>query len=66
MKTSSVSMTDAKARLSELAERATSGEDVIITRRGRPIARLTKAFPERKPVELDVLKKLTGVSCRLA
>jgi len=60
MKTSSVNLADAKARLSELTERAASGDNVIITRRGRPIACLTMASPERKPVDLDVLKKLTA------
>ena len=60
MKTISVSLTDAKSRLSELVERAASGEDVMIMRHGRTIARLTKSSPEPKPVNLDVLKKLTG------
>ncbi|MFU8897241.1 MAG: type II toxin-antitoxin system Phd/YefM family antitoxin [Gammaproteobacteria bacterium] len=60
MKTISVSLTDAKSRLGELVERAASGEDIMIMRRGWPIARLTEASPEPKPVDLDVLKKLTG------
>lgn len=59
MKTSTVSLADAKARLSELAERAESGDSVIITRRGKPVARLTTAAPERKPVNIDALRQLT-------
>ena len=31
---------DAKSRLSELLDRVESGEDVIITRNGKPVARL--------------------------
>jgi len=36
---------ESKARLSELVERASRGEDVLITVRGRPKARLTRAAP---------------------
>jgi prevent-host-death family protein len=59
MTTGTVSLADAKARLSELVEHAQSGETVVITRRGRAVARLTTASPERKPVELETLKALT-------
>jgi prevent-host-death family protein len=34
---------EAKNRLSELLERAERGEEVIITRRGRPVAKLVPA-----------------------
>jgi len=34
---------ESKARLSELVERASRGEDVLITVRGQPKARLTRA-----------------------
>ena len=34
---------EAKTQLSALLERVAAGEDVIITKHGRPIARLTKA-----------------------
>jgi prevent-host-death family protein len=36
-----VSLADAKARLSELVERAAGGETVRITRRGKPVAQIT-------------------------
>ncbi|MYD71790.1 MAG: type II toxin-antitoxin system Phd/YefM family antitoxin [Acidobacteria bacterium] len=35
-----VSITQAKNHLSQLLQRAAAGEDVIITRAGRPVARL--------------------------
>lgn len=35
-----VNMHEAKTRLSELVRRAASGEAVVISRRGRPVARL--------------------------
>ena len=37
-----INIADAKAHLSELVERAAAGESVVLTRRGRPVAR--KAF----------------------
>ena len=40
-----VNITDVKARLSEIVDQVQSGEDVIITRMGRPVARLTAHIP---------------------
>lgn len=53
-------MRDAKARLSELAELAAVGTDVVIAKHGRPTARLTAAHTARKPVSLARLRALTG------
>jgi prevent-host-death family protein len=50
-----ISIDDAIARLSELVDRAASGEEIIITRRGCPIARLTalrSPGDQRKPGRL--------------
>lgn len=54
-----VSIADAKAHLSELADRAAAGETVVITRRGKPVARLSGAAQPRKPVDLGRLRRLT-------
>ena len=54
-----IPLADAKARLSELVSRAEAGEPVRITRRGRPVAELTAIRRERKPVDVDALKRLT-------
>lgn len=59
MRADTVNLADAKARLSELVEQAESGETVVITRRGKPVARLTTAAPRRKPVSLAMLTALT-------
>lgn len=48
----SYSLADAKARLSELIDRVEAGDTVEITRRGKPVARLTP--PERKLQKVDV------------
>jgi prevent-host-death family protein len=48
----SVGIYEARASLSKLVERALSGEEVVITRRGKPAVRLvpvTKTLPPRKP-----------------
>jgi prevent-host-death family protein len=42
----SIGAYDAKTRLSELLDRVAKGEQIVITRHGRPIARLV---PEHKP-----------------
>jgi prevent-host-death family protein len=40
-----VSVTDAKAQLTDLVRRAEAGEEVVLTRRGRAVARITAARP---------------------
>jgi prevent-host-death family protein len=37
-----VNIYEAKTRLSQLVEEAASGQDVVIARAGRPVARLTR------------------------
>jgi len=44
-----VNMHKAKSDLSQLVRRALSGEDVIITKAGKPVARLVLIRPERVP-----------------
>jgi prevent-host-death family protein len=39
----SIGIYEAKSRLSELVERAESGREVVITRRGKPVAKLVPA-----------------------
>ncbi len=36
---------DAKTRLSELLDRVERGEEIVITRHGRPVARLSRTGP---------------------
>jgi prevent-host-death family protein len=47
---------DAKTRLSELVEAASQGEEVIIAKAGRPLARLGPVESARKPVRLGLMK----------
>lgn len=45
----------AKTQLSRLIDRANAGEEVVITRHGRPVARLVSVEP-RQPRKLGLLK----------
>lgn len=38
-----VSLAEAKARFAEMIRRAESGEEIVLTRHGRPVAHLTSA-----------------------
>lgn len=64
MSTPLISLRDAKARLSELAERAAAGEDLVIAKHGHPVARLTAASRARKPIDLARLRALTDAMPR--
>ncbi|BBF93987.1 type II toxin-antitoxin system Phd/YefM family antitoxin [Blastochloris tepida] len=55
-----ISLADAKAHLSELVDRVEAGESIDITRRGKPVARLTAAAKRRQPVDLAALQALTA------
>lgn len=44
-----VNMHEAKSNLSRLVERAASGEEIVIGRAGRPVARLVAYEPTRPP-----------------
>lgn len=53
------SLSEAKARLSELVDLAAAGEPVVITRHGKPVLELVRPQAERKPVDADALRRLT-------
>lgn len=55
-----VSLADAKAHLSELVDRVEAGESIDITRRGKPVARLTAVAGPRKRIDADLLQTLTA------
>lgn len=51
-----VNIHEAKTTLSQLVEAAEAGEDVLIARAGRPVARLTRVRTGRRGVKLGTLK----------
>jgi len=55
-----INLADAKARLSELVDRVEAGDSINITRRGKPVARLTTVARARKRVDASRLRGLTA------
>ena len=55
-----VTLAAAKAHLSELVDRVQAGDTIDITRRGRPVARLTAVARPRKRIDLAMLEALTA------
>ena len=45
-----IKLADAKTRLSELVDRVEKGEEIVITRHGRPVARLSALERPKKPI----------------
>src|ERR1700709_414489 len=55
-----ISLADAKAHLSELVDRVEAGDSIEITRRGKPVARLTAVARPRKRIDAALLNALTA------
>ncbi|MER9212065.1 type II toxin-antitoxin system prevent-host-death family antitoxin [Mesorhizobium sp. M0663] len=55
-----VNLADAKAHLSELVDRVEAGDSIDITRRGKPVARLTAVARPRKRIDAVLLHSLTA------
>lgn len=54
-----IKLAEAKAHLSELVDRVEAGDSIEITRRGKPVARLTAVAAPRKPIDKTMLEALT-------
>ncbi|MGH7814172.1 MAG: type II toxin-antitoxin system Phd/YefM family antitoxin [Candidatus Binataceae bacterium] len=58
------SVREMKARLSLYLKRAAAGEEVTVTSRGRPVARLVRAAPERdieEPSAAEIRRRLAAI-----
>jgi prevent-host-death family protein len=55
-----INLADAKAHLSELVDRVEAGDSIDITRRGRPVARLTAVARPRRRIDAALLQSLTA------
>ncbi len=51
-----VNIYDAKTRLSQLVDQAAAGEDVVVSRNGKPLVRITQLVPTKTTVRFGVLK----------
>ncbi len=49
-----IGITEAKAKLSALIAAAERGEEIIITRRGKPVARIVAIAPKRLASRIDL------------
>jgi prevent-host-death family protein len=54
-----ISLTDAKAHLSELIDRVEAGDTIVIVRRRKPVAQLTAVARPRKRVDAALLQAVT-------
>ena len=52
----SVNIYEAKTRLSQLVDQAASGEDVVVSRNGKPLVRITRLEAPKRPIKFGVLK----------
>ncbi len=54
----SVNLAHAKAHLSELLDRVEAGEELVITRHGKPVAHLRPVASPKEPLDLEALAAL--------
>jgi PIN domain nuclease of toxin-antitoxin system/antitoxin (DNA-binding transcriptional repressor) of toxin-antitoxin stability system len=57
-----VNIFEAKTQLSKLIQMAENGEDVVIARAGKPVVRLTRLEPVKKPIVFGLMKGKIHVS----
>lgn len=53
-----VNLAQAKARLSELLYKVEAGEEVVITRHGKPVAHVRPAVEPKEPLDFEALAAL--------
>jgi prevent-host-death family protein len=52
---------DAKTHLAELLDRVEAGEEIVITRRGKPVARLAPLTQAEHPKADDIVARFTAL-----
>jgi prevent-host-death family protein len=53
---------DAKTRLSQLIDKAASGEDVVVCRNGKPLVRITQLIEPKRRIHFGVPKGKVSVA----
>jgi prevent-host-death family protein len=51
-----VNIYGAKTLLSQLVDKVVAGEDVVVSRNGKPLVRITRLDSGRRPIRFGVLK----------
>jgi len=58
-----VPISQAKAHLTELVRRAEDGEEIVLTRYGRPVVRLTRLAPRLDPAHRrDIMERIQAIA----
>ena len=57
-----VNIYDAKTRLSQLVDKAASGEDVVVSRNGKPLVRITRLEVPKRRIKFGLLKGKVSVA----
>ncbi len=57
-----IPVAEAKARFSELVKRAQAGEEIVVTRHGKPVARVVPAAVENELPRIGALKGLIRIA----
>lgn len=60
-----VGIYEAKSKLSQLVEKAEAGEEVILTRRGRPVAKIVNVAPSARKNRALLLREIRALSRRV-
>lgn len=60
-----VGIYEAKSKLSQLVEKAEAGEEVILTRRGRPVAKIVNVAPATKHNRALLLREIRALARRV-
>ena len=60
--TTAINIHEAKTHLSRLVERASAGEEIIIAKAGKPMARLVPLATAVKPKKLGLLRGKIGIA----
>ncbi len=51
-----VNIQNVKLHLSQLVDKVVSGEEIVVSRRGKPIVRITQLEPPKRVVKFGVLR----------
>ena len=57
-----VNIYDAKTRLSQLVDRAASGEDVVVSRNGKPLVRITRLQQPKRRIQFGLLEGKVSIA----
>lgn len=57
-----VNIHDAKSRLSQLVDKAAAGEDVVVSRGGKPVVRITRLKGAKREIRFGVLQGKVSVA----